>query len=133
MKIVYSYTSLVNGSICYCSERDGALAGRYAVEQSWFAGDAWDCFETSAATPERPTNGIRRRSSIQMRHARADLPDAAGAWAHYAYPGSARIPPEPPNRKIRLVSVEIGPGVAREEKTGLIATLRKISRGFKTI
>ncbi len=60
-------------------------------------------------------------------------PDAAGAWAHYAYPGSARNPPEPPDRKIRLVSVEIGPGVGSKEKSGLIATLRKISRGFKTI
>ncbi len=56
--------------------------------------------------------------------------EAVGAWAYYAY-SDAPAPPAHPPRKIRLVSVEIGPGVAREEKTGLIATLRKISRGFK--
>jgi len=98
MKIVYSYTSLVNGSTCYCSERDGAFAGRYAVEQPWFAGDTWDCFETSAATPERPTNGVRRRSSIQMRHARVDLP-AYDEGAAVRWVAEGVLPSDEPMRR----------------------------------
>ncbi len=125
-------------------------AARVSAEQLYFPAHAYEelrDYEKEYSAVQRALNTYAKRGEREHGHViygtashvkligcfAGRWPDAAGAWAHYAYPGSARIPPEPPNRKIRLVSVEIGPGVAREEKTGLIATLRKISRGFKTI